>query len=509
MSHYNLSTSINPTIAPETFRLFFAGAGSPEAEADTRQFPSSVASTFDVTLPVSHTLADVVRRLPRATTAPVEVHNPFVNPDGTRETDHIRQRLATPDTGTTESKQTVGEFAESLSFGDSPPQSVVADTNCAVIGEWLAAAHAAGHADRFWHQIATSNYTPINPTDGYRPLIRALREADLATDVFGWVDGTDYGGSIDIYLLFTSNTLSSSLDQTAHTALGRQLSLPSDQSPHNSPSASGTHSADGTDSGSDSDSDSSPEGDNDLTAYIGIRSGYDFGGTRAFHSQLFGYTSTGLWLYGLGQKHSRRHTGQITTIKSDIKPWWEHQLELTQVLTHDLAQTVVEARTTHFEFADTPLSIPEFYGLLGIPSKQSQSYAHTAADRVCTLTSPNPDSVSAWTLATCLLAVLEDEYTSQAADKHLSFTFRSYAEIATDLILSPHSLFSRVLDEIDTQSDDSDSPSEDSPIITQSQLADEQAPLTADSTSQLTTVTTDELDEVTNTAQRILGEFTE
>lgn len=427
---------MNPQITPtsalttsdESFRLFFAGA-STDAKQSRVTFPEEVASSFDMDTPVEHTLEDLLKILPRAELADVQARNNYVTPDGTVNPDTVLDRLAVGDTGDPQTAQAVQTQLNPADIAStSEPYDDLTDWN-AVVSSWLMAADAAGSPKRYCWQVA-KNYTIINPTTGYQPFISSLRQHDRlgVTDIFGWIDGQDRGGSIDIYILFTNEYLT-------HPSL--EVGSPK------------TNILSETDTDDDSSSADTPE-----KVYIGIRSGYDFSGRRAFHTELFGYATTGLWLYGLSDKQSRRHEGSIDDIRADIKPWWDTQLDRLLYYTTSIADSITDAEQRYVDFTrlerslNTEVTLEDFYELLGVPrNDETDGHANRAANYVRTHV-PNCSQVSAWSLGFSLLTVLERDYQAQADDNHLSYTFRSYVELATDLIQQPERVCRQIIDEL-------------------------------------------------------------
>ncbi|WP_302084055.1 hypothetical protein [Salinibaculum rarum] len=368
----------------ERQRIPFAGL----TPKDNGEIPASIASRLGKTVSTSPdaTFKDIIQLLPEANAGDLKSVNDFVNTDGTVDVERIKDIFDT---------RSVDFDIDDLSVNpeliDDADRLVDVTDYVDVVDDRRKALDALGYDTKYRWQIATDSYTIINPAEAYYPAQRTFREEGEADDIFGWASIRNYGGEIDLYVLFNSQTIHPPQQEDANDNRDRPI-------------------------------------------YMGIQTGYNFTGGRAFDSRLFGFDAErGTWMYGLGPRNSRRHVGEKDDATKDIREWWSDEYDRILTYTDELLQDITRAESITIDFKDTGYDIVEFFDYLAdIP----EDYAEPAAK----LAKAHSDDlvVTAWTLSHSLLTSLESNFEGQGdSDVHASATFRAYAEIASNIVRQP------------------------------------------------------------------------
>jgi len=267
----------------------------------------------------------------------------------------------------------------------------------------------------FRWQIATDSYTIINPGPAYNPLYQKLHENGYTDNIFGWVDIRKWGGRVDLYLLFSNHTI-----------------------PHP------TH--------------------DDKKIYFGIRSSNDFTKSKAFDCKLFGYDPVKCTrIYGLGYRRSRKHIGDPNDAQHErdegrtpIKEWWDETLGKLAIWTNEIADDVISATIHKYTFEDRDFTLKNFYEYLDFPDSYVDPDNHEkvgALERAKKSSTLDDDSYTIWNIYYSITTTLEKEYQGK---NHASRSFKIYAERATNILLHPNRVMTRVEKEYhrDQQDDD-------------------------------------------------------
>jgi hypothetical protein len=193
-----------------------------------------------------------------------------------------------------------------------------------------------------------------------------------------------------------------------------------------------------------------------VTVYGGIQTGYDFRGSQTMWAKpLLFFPGSGTVMYGVGQRYSRRHVGDVTNAAHErahdrvpIMEWWGNIYDDLDERTTTVDDVLVRARSVAIDFEELPFDVDDFYVYLGIPSTYAES-ASTRATRIAM-----PDSCpTLWNLQLSLLVALGEFEGARASD-----TFQAYNEVARDILFSPGKSIQLAAREHDLQADD-DEPS--------------------------------------------------
>lgn len=379
-------------LVEEEQRIPFAGL-TPKDDAD---LPEDVARNRHFTGDVK-SFKEVIELLPEASRGELEAINQFVNEDGTVDTAAIE--------GVDDiDLDSLDIDADSITDAD---RHVPVNDYVDIVDDRRKALNAIGYDTKFRWQIATDSYTIINPKEAYFPAQRSFRRKGESETIFGWVDYQDWGGKVDIYILFREQTV---------------------PHPYVDP-------VDDEDADADTDGE---DDEDDRYIYVGVQTGYDFSGGRALDAQRFGYDADrSVRLYNLGRRRSRRHVGDPNNASNErkngrvpIKDWWDQEYDNILNATDELAQSIQEATSITLDFSSLDYSAKDFYEYLDIPEDyaevaQKRAMRHSPAARVATM----------WAMYLGLTSTLETDYQGQ---DHTSATFEVYAEIARDILRHPH-----------------------------------------------------------------------
>lgn len=382
---------------------------------------TDVTSPFYADSP--HTFHDVIGNLPAAEKGELYARNEYVLADGTVDT----AAIAAVD-GLDMSKLPVDPDTVS-----SAQEYEHASRHADIIDPRRKALSALGYDCEFRWQVATNSYAIINPRDAYLPAYETFEENGSENTIFGWADIDDWGGTVDMYILFTDHTIDHPDDTTT-----------------------------------------------DGSIYIGLHTGYDFQGGRAMDVKLFGYdTANDVRFYSLGERQSRRHVGDPNNPaherqngRTPIKEWWENEHDNLIAWTDDLVVDIEEATKMTLDFsegwfADRDFSIKNFYEYLDIPDTYIQDTdGGRGAVRRAERHSPSDTTYTPWTLFYALASTLEAEF---QGDDHTGSAFNVYADIATNILRSPGELITRAKDEYEYQNQSSPS---QTPSDLQAQITD-------------------------------------
>lgn len=377
-------------LVEEEQRIPFAGltpkddAELPDDVAGNRHFAGDVKS-----------FKEIIELLPEASRGDLKAVNQFVNDDGTVDATAIE------DVDDIDLDSLEIDPAEINDADRHVPVNDYVD----IVDNRRKALHALGYETKFRWQIATDSYTIINPKDAYFPAQRSFRRKGESETIFGWVDYKDWGGQVDIYILFREQTV---------------------PHPYVDPNEN------------DDDADADGDDEEDRYIYVGVQTGYDFSGGRALDAQRFGYDADrSVRLYNLGRRRSRRHVGDPNDASNErkngrtpIKDWWDQEYDNILNETDELAKAIQEATSITLDFSSLDYSAQDFYEYLDIP----EDYAETAAKRAMRH-SPVTNVATMWAMYLGLTSTLETDY--QGKD-HTSATFEVYAEIARDILRHPH-----------------------------------------------------------------------
>lgn len=357
-------------------RIQFLGI-EPTAEAE---YPSDVKESSPMYSDDPVTFTDIIKMLPQAAEGDLLAVNEFVNDDGTVDVDAIDEL---PDINVDE--LTVNP--ETITDAD---QLVDVNDYVDIVDPRRKGLAALGYNTKFRWQVATDNYTIINPQDAYWPAYKTFKEQGVDEEIFGWADIRDWGGQVDIYIFFKDHTVER-------------------------------------------------PGDNDTPIYVGLRTGYDFKGGRAMDVSLFGFDPlNNLRFYSLGARRSRRHVGDPNNPDHEkqhgrvpIREWWSNEYDNLLTWTDGLVDDIEMATKTSIDFSQRNMEPEEFYTCLDIPV----TYAESAVERA-KRHSPSNRTFTMWTLFYALSETLENEY--QGASRAGTNTqYKIYADKATGILRNP------------------------------------------------------------------------
>lgn len=389
----------------------------------------------------TRSLKAVIKTLPQASSGELRAVNEFVDaeantvdPAEIRGVDGLDADLLEAGTG-----QSVEELA-----ANAPGDRLLDVTDHQdIIDRRRLALAALGYHVKFRWQIATSTYSIVNPKDAYLPLLGALQKHG-ADETFGWADMRDWGGVAKLTVIlpgFRRELDMSQSDGSTMTAIREHDAL-ADIDPTMS-------------DGNDGD-DAADEEQPTVTVYGGIQTGYDFRGSQTMWAKpLLFFPGSGTVMYGVGQRYSRRHVGDITNADHErahnrvpIMEWWGAIYDELDRRTTTVDDYLVRARAVVINFEELPYEVADFYAYLGIPD----TYAESASERAQRIATPK-SRPTLWNLQLSLLVALNDFEGARASD-----TYQAYNEVARDILFSPGKSIQLAAREYDLQADD-DEPS--------------------------------------------------
>lgn len=379
-------TDIERTVT-ESARIPFLGL----EEHSNAEYPDEIQPIHPMYSESPVTLTDIIKLLPAAEENEVKGVNTFINDDGTVDAEQIKQAIDVD-------KLSIDpeDITNSDKYTSAPNYKEIVDPR-------RQALHALGADIRYRWQISTSSYTIINPQDAYWPAYKTFKQQGEANTIFGWVDYRNYGGVVDIYILFSDKTL----DQ-----------------PHT-----------------------------DKPLFVGFQTGYDFTGGRAMDVEPFGFNpEEGVRMYSLGRRRSRRHVGDPNNPQHErdqnrvpIKDWWQREYENIIEWTDELARDIQKASNTTIDFSTFEFGIREFYSYLDIPDSYVEETDNgKGAVKRARLHSGDGSKFSMWTLFYALVTTLEEEF---QGDSHTSAQFKVYADLGTNILRKPHTTIQNVRSE--------------------------------------------------------------
>lgn len=411
--------------------------GLTPADATTADYPDGIEPAgrrfLNTEASESRSLKAVIKALPQASSGELRAVNKFVDPkdetvdsEEIRDVDGLNVDLLEAATG-----QSIEELA-----ANAPSDYLLDVTDHQdIIDRRRLALAALGYPIKFRWQIATSTYSIVNPEEAYLPLLGALQKHG-ADEAFGWADMRDWGGVAKLTVILPG--------------FRRQLDM--SKSDRSTKAAIREH-----DALADVDPTMSDDSDEDdetatVTVYGGIQTGYDFRGSQTMWAKpLLFFPGSGTVMYGVGQRYSRRHVGDVTNAAHErahdrvpIMEWWGNIYDDLDGRTTTVDDVLIRARSVAIDFEELPFDVDDFYVFLGIPSTYAES-ASTRATRIAM-----PDSCpTLWNLQLSLLVALGEFGGSRA-----SGTFQAYNEVARDILFSPGKSIQLAAREHDLQADD-------------------------------------------------------
>lgn len=331
---------------------------------------------------------EVIKQLPHAEKGTLQAVNPFINDDGSVPSDLFDDADIDTD-----------ELSVDISDVNNAEKNIPLNDYKVIIDPLRARLNALDPRIKFWWNVTTDgsgrSYTIINPKDAYWPAYRTLKNNGKDETVFGWVEKRDYGGDIDMFILFDDHTI-----------------------PHPT--------------------------EDDAEIYIGFQTGYNFTSSRAFDVSLFGYDPVNdVRLYSLGERRSRRHVGDPDDAEAEreqgrtpISEWWDEEYDNLLLWTDDLIDDIQRATETTIDFTTFDFGIEEFYKYLDIP----QSYIENTDGGIGAVKrakqhSPSNTVYTMWSLYYGLSTTLEKEF---QGNNHSGTTYKIHADIATNILRTPH-----------------------------------------------------------------------
>ncbi|MDT3437877.1 hypothetical protein [Haloarcula sp. 1CSR25-25] len=379
----------------------FSGLSPRDGEV---KIPRVVAEELDLPRYPEASLKEIIESLPSAERRTVEIDNSFVAGNGIVATDEVKSLIESDDSmgsGLKEFNDT--NTGDPFDAGRQEPTQRAHDAR-AIVDPRREALAALGYNVSYHWQIGSDGYTVINPTDWYYKCHQTL-EKHGEREPIGWVEFSDFGGAVDLYVLLPS-----------------QRFIPPTME----------------------------EGDEDRgPVYLGYHSGYRFDGTRSLDFELFGFDTehqTAYW--ALGKSKSQPHRGDVMQYAKD---WWEKGYEDITSATSvdgDLLETVDDASTLKLDFSNEDTWDPaEFIEHLGLPP----TYAEEIADRAQQI-SAEPDVLSMWNLFVNISAVINEKYTGEGKSRN-SMTFQGHARVGRKLLRDPETEINRAKRKYDEATD--------------------------------------------------------
>jgi len=434
------SIDVRSLIAKEQTLPFL---GLTPADATTVDYPDGIEPAgrrfLNADASEARSLKAIIKALPQASSGELRAVNEFVDPadetidpEEIRDVDGLNADLLEAATG-----QSVEELA-----ANAPSDRLLDVTDHQdIIDRRRLALAALGYPVKFRWQISTSRYSIINPEEAYLPLMGALQK-NGADEAFGWADMRDWGGVAKLTVILPGfrRELDMSQSDGSTKAAIREYDALADVDPTMSDR---------------SDEDDRDDETGTMTVYGGIQTGYDFRGSQTMWAKpLLFFPGSGTVMYGVGQRYSRRHVGDVTNAAHErahdrvpIMEWWGNIYDDLDARTTTVDDVLVRARSVAIDFEELPFDVDDFYVYLGIPSTYAES-ASTRATRIAM-----PDSCpTLWNLQLSLLVALGEFEGSRASD-----TFQAYNEVARDILFSPGKSIQLAAREHDLQADDDES----------------------------------------------------
>lgn len=380
----------------------FAGLAPRDGHVEV---PRVVADELDLPRYPDRSFKEVIEALPCAERRTVYIDNSFVHDNGIVAADDIKSLM--------DSDDSMGGQLDAYDQGtdnpfdvgrQSPKQQARGAT--AIVDPRREALAALGYDVDYYWQIASGEYTIVNPTDWYYRCYQTLEKRGKREPI-GWVEYDDYGGTVDLYVLLPSERF-----------------VPPTMDNNN-------------------EADRRP-------VYLGYTSGYRFDGDRALDFELFGFDCEHQSAYwGLGESKNRRHRGNVM---DDAKEWWEAGYETISDATSidgNLLKHVDEASTLKMDFTDDDSWSPtEFVTCLGLPP----TYAEEIVDDAQAMAA-EPDIISIWNFYININRVINAKYTVEGKSRN-SMTFQGYARTGRKLLREPKSEIKRARRKYEEASED-------------------------------------------------------
>jgi hypothetical protein len=405
--------------------------------------------------PVS--LKAALNRLPNGTATNLKTVNPFVD-DGDIDTDAIR---AVDGLDVDAVEQATGGSIDALARTAPATKDIPVHSHKDIVDPRRLALATLGFNTKFRWQIATDHYAIINPQDTLLPALSAFQKRG-ETDVFGRLLYDDFGGEVDIYMVFPSTSQELSLSDIKTVADHDDADLPDYfdhliDIPDACPDCSGP-----VDIDDDSQTVSctrcrytqSTHLDS-VTLMHGVRTGYSMRGDRAFYAEpLVFMPERQAVLPGVGQKRTRRHSGLPTDSdherangRTPMHEWFGNVYDAATSRSQRVSAELLRSRAITVNFEELPFDTQAFYELPGIPA----TYASDAADRAKALAATDT-APTLWALHISLLAALRDGWSGN----NVSADLEGYRSLAQQLIQQPAYAIQVALREYDLQTDDDD-----------------------------------------------------
>lgn len=400
--------SILSQIIQEESKIPFAGLAPHDGNVE---IPRVVADAVDLPRVPEKSLKDVIEALPCAERRTVEINNSFVAGNGIVNTDDVRGVIESDKSLGGQLAKFSGETDGLFDVGRQSPTQRAADAR-AIVDPRREALAALGYNIPYHWQIGSSEYTIVNPTEWYYKCYQTL-EKHGKREPIGWVEYSDFGGAVDMYVLLPSERF-----------------IPPE--------------AASDDNG----------GDERKPVYLGYNSGYRFDGDRALDFELFGFDTEHKTVYwGLGQDKSQPHRGNVMQYAGE---WWESGFEKIQRATSvdgSLLGAVDEASRLNIDFTDDDDWDPiDFVTGLGLPP----TYAEDIVDRAKQMAG-EPDIISIWNFYINLNAVIDEKYSTEEKSRN-SLTFQGYARTGRKLLRDPQTEINRARRKYEEETgDDTDS----------------------------------------------------
>jgi len=382
----------SPSVTPDS-RLVIESqhvpfVGLTDSDQTDVEVPDTARSKLDIG-DDPDTFRDVINLLPDAAYGDLRAVNQFVNDDGSLDIDH----LSTVDIDIGKAADVLGVDPDAITDADKyehlENRKLIVDTRREALS-------ALGFDVSYSWQVASDGYAIVPPKDIYNPAADTFAQYNEGADIFGWVSIRDYGGTVDLYILFA--------DEYVQT--------PSDY---------------------------------DADLYLGYNSGYDYKGHKKLYVNHFGYCprgeGLGSLLYGLGTSHSRKHLGTPTDKAHErsndrlpIQEWWNtgHKAFLND---NSVERDIATAESMTVDFDSYPFDHYGFYRHLDIPP----THAEAAVARLNAQTADRDSTM--WDLGFALILSLASSFNGDKAGP----TFRARIKVGTDLIQQPQTPFKEAL----------------------------------------------------------------
>jgi hypothetical protein len=408
-------------------------------------------------------LKAALRRLPPGRDADLKTVNPFVNEDNTIDLEAIR---AIDGLDVDAVENATGGSLEDLAAAAAPEKELEVTTHKDIVDPRRLALRTLGFQTRYRWQIATNSYAIINPQDAMLPMISAFQKR-AETDVFGRLVFDDWGGIVDIYLVFPSSTQTLTLGDLKTVRQSDTADLPDifaslANVPEECPDCGADTIIDEADDVVVCERCSYRTGSHldEVDLMHGLRTGYSMRGDRAFYAEPIVFVpQRGTVLPGIGKTRRRRHSGlpndsdhERAAGRVPMHKWFGQAYDTAIDRAEDVEPEILRSRAITVDFSELPFDIPAFYEYSGIPT----TYADTAADHAVSLAadSSNP---TLWGLHVSLLIALRDGWSGN----NISQDLEAYRELAQQLIQEPAFAIQVAIKEYELQVDDNEDGEED------------------------------------------------